>query len=122
VITFSLQQETEIVTATTYRVTNQILEAQGASPAVYVYKTLTQGFSHYASASDMEQYPDTLEVATLTAAAYYRLPRVVRTWDSVLMMNQDLASAIQRLQFLADELNVRQGTVIVNRTTIVRSA
>lgn len=120
-ITFSLHQATEIVTGSTYQVTNRVVMAEGASSAVYVYKTLTQEFSHYAAAVDMERYPDTYEVATVTAAPFYRLPVVVRTWDTVAMMDQDLTVSLRRLQYLADELNTYQGALVIDRTTVVRS-
>lgn len=122
VVTFTLHQVTAIVEGPAYRVNNTVVAAIDASPATYVFKTLTQAFSHYAGASDLEQWPDSYELAQLTGAAFYRLPTVIRTWDTVVRMNEDLATSLRRLQFLADELNAQQGSLIVDRTTVVQGA
>jgi hypothetical protein len=122
VVTFTLHQVTAIVDGPTYQVTNEVVAATDASPATYVYKTVTQAFSHYAGASDMEQWPDSYEVAQLTGAAFYRLPSLIRTWDTVVRMNEDLATSLRRLQFLADELNAQQGALVIDRTTVVQGA
>lgn len=119
-VTFTLHQVTAIVEGPAYRVTNEVTMAQGASPATYVFKTLTQEFCHYAVAADMTQWPDSYDVARLLGAAFYRLPLVARTWHTVALMNQDLAMSLQRLQFLADELNAQQGSLTIDRTTTVQ--
>lgn len=121
-VSFTLHQVTAIVDGPAYQVTNEVTAATSASPATYVYKTLTQAFSHYAAAADMEQWPDTYELAQLSGAAFYRLPRVIRTWDTVALMNTDLDMSLRRLQFLADEMNAQQGALVLDRTTVVQGA
>ena len=69
-VTFTLHQVTAIADGPVYQVTNEVVAATDASPAVFVFKTLTQAFSHYAGAGDMEQWPDTYAVAQLTGAAF----------------------------------------------------
>jgi hypothetical protein len=119
VVSFTLNQVTSIVNEVQYQVVNTVTAAVGASPAVYVFETTTQRFVRYASAGDMEQYPDSLELAQVLGFPFYRLPTVTRTWETVQLMNADLATSLYRLQSLADQLNAQQGSLIVDRTTTV---
>jgi hypothetical protein len=118
-VNFTLRQLTSIVDGNKYQVSNEVTEAVGASTSVYVYKTVNQQFSNYASAADMEQWPTSYEEAQVLGKAFYRLPQVVRTWDTLSQMNLDLAESLRRLQSLADELTVQQGAITIDRTTVV---
>jgi adenosylcobinamide amidohydrolase len=122
VVTFTLHQVTAIVDGPAYQVTNEVVAATDADTATYVFKTLNQQYSHYATAADMSQWPNSYEVAQLTGAAFYRLPRLIRTWDTVVAMNADLADSIRRLQSLADELNAQHGALVIDRTLVVQGA
>jgi hypothetical protein len=127
VVSFSLHQVTSLAAQVApkpplYQVTNEVVAATDASPAVYVFQTTTQKFTNYASAADMAQWPDSLEKAQVIDAAFYRLPKLVRSWDTVMQMNTDLAESVRRLQSLADEMNASQGTIIIDRTTTVVGA
>lgn len=124
---FTLRQVTSLVSqdfpkAPQYQVVNEVTAAVDASPAVYVFKTTTQKFSNYASAADMMKWPDSLALAQVTDAAFYRLPQLTRVWETVERMNEDLAMSLRRLQSLADELDAQQGSLIVDRTTVVVGA
>jgi hypothetical protein len=119
VVTFTLHQVTAIVDGNAYRVTNEVTAAVDASTATYVYQTANQKFSHYASAADMAQWPDTLALAQLSGAGFYRLPCVVRTWETVSQMNLDLSTSIRRLQSLADELNAGIAQLTLDRTIVI---
>jgi len=119
-VVFTLRQITAIFDGPIYQVTNQVTSAQLASPAAYVFATATQAFDHYASAVDMEQYPDSYEKAVLLGTKFYRLPTVVRRWSNVALMNDDLATSLRRLQSLADELTAQQGDLIVDRTIVIQ--
>jgi carbamoylphosphate synthase small subunit len=121
-VTFTLHQVTAIVDGPAYEVTNEVVAATDASTATYVYKTITREYSHYATAADMSQWPESAELAEVTGAAFYRLPRLIRTWDTVGAMNADLADSIRRLQSLADELNVQNGALVIDRTVVVQGA
>lgn len=121
-VTFTLHQVTAIVTGPAYSVTNEVTMATDASLAAYVFQTDTQTFSHYATAADIETWPDSLTSATFSGAAFYRLSSVTRTWETVVEMNTDLATSIQRLQSLADELNAQQGALTIDRTTVIQGA
>jgi hypothetical protein len=120
-VTFTLRQVTAFVGAqgTQYQVTNEVTAATDASPATYVYKTATQAFSHYASAADMQSWPDSYDEARLLNREFYRAATVVRTWDTVAQMNVDLDMSKRRIQSLADELTAKRGDLIIDRTTVV---
>lgn len=118
-VTFTLRQLTDIVDGNKYQVSNEVTASTDASKAVYVYKTANQQFSNYASAADMEQWPESLEQAQVLGKAFYRLPRVVRTWDTLSQMNLDLDDSMRRLQSLADELTAQRGAIVIDRTTVV---
>lgn len=118
-VSFTLQQTTAIVDTNKYQVTNTVVAAVGADSSVYVFKTVTQCFSHYASAADVLQWPTGYDVASLIGAAFYRLPNVTRTWDTVRRMNQDLAYSLYRAQSLANELTEQQGPLVGTTTTTV---
>lgn len=118
-VTFTLRQLTSIVDGTKYQVSNEVTAATDASTAVYVYKTATKLFSNYASAADMEQWPDSYEQAQVLGKPFYRLPQVVRTWDTLSQMNVDLSESVRRLQSLADELTAQHGAISIDRTTVV---
>jgi hypothetical protein len=119
VVTFTLRQLTSIVDGTKYQVSNEVTAATETSPAVYVYKTVNQQFSNYASAADMNQWPEGYEQAQVLGKAFYRLPQVIRTWDTLSQMNTDLDESIRRLQSLADELTAQRGAIVIDRTTVV---
>jgi hypothetical protein len=118
-VSFTLHQLTSIVAGPAYQVVNTVTAATDASLAAYVFQTSNQQFNHYATAADMDQWPDTYEKAQVTNAAFYRLPTITRTWDTVEDMNEDLDVSLRRLQSLADELNAQRGALIVDRTTTV---
>lgn len=122
-VTFTLHQATEVIEQPSdgphYRVHNEVTAATGASPAVFVFKTSTQAFDHYARAADLEQWPDSYEEALLRELAFYRAKILTRTWDTLADLSEDLAMTLQRTQRLANELNLQQGAIAVDRTTVV---
>jgi hypothetical protein len=119
VVSFTLNQLTSIVGGPRYQVTNQVTAATDADLSVYVFETSTQRFNHYAAAADMELFPNSYEQALLLGIAFYRLPIITRTWDTVQRMYADLDMSLRRLQSLADELNAQRGDLVINRTTVV---
>lgn len=116
---FTLQQTTAIVEVNKYQVVNTVILAVGADPNIYVFKTSTRRFSHYASAADVAQWPVDCDVASLTGAAYYRQPTVTRIWDTVRMMKADLAASLFRARSLASELTEQQASLVGTTTTTV---
>lgn len=120
-VSFKLHQVTRIV-GDAYEVTNEVTEAHDANTATYVFKTVNQAFSNYASAADMEKWPASYAEAQLANTAFYRLPKLVRKWDTVAQMNEDLDTSVRRLQSLADELNAQRGALEIDRTVTVVGA
>ncbi len=117
--TFSLRQVTSIVDGNKYQVSNEVTAATDADTATYVYKTANQEFSNYASAADMQQWPIGYEQAQVLNVLFYRLPALIRTWDTVPEMNDDLDTSVRRLQSLADEMNALRGDIVIDRTTVI---
>lgn len=120
-VSFSLSQNTTVIDGPLYRVNNEVSTASGASPAVFVFKTLTQEFSHYATVADLEAYPDTYAQAANDGAAFYRQTSVTRDWETVALREADLTLTKSRLQFLANELNALQDSLVSNTTTVITS-
>lgn len=118
-VSFTLRQVTRIVNNEQYEVANEVTAATDASPAVYVFKTVNQAFSNYASAADMASWPDSYEEAQVLGKLFYRLPRLTRVWDTLSQMNEDLDMSIRRLQFLSDELTAQRGTIEIDRTASI---
>lgn len=121
-VSFSLHQVTSIVDGPGYQVTNEVVAATDASPATYVFATATQAFSNYASAADMEKWPDSYDEAFLQNKQFYRQPKLIRTWKTVAEMNADLDMSIRRLQSLADELTAQRGDLVIDRTTVIQGS
>jgi hypothetical protein len=122
VVSFTLRQVTDIIDGPLYQVTNEVTAAADAQLETYVYKTSTQVFSYYATAADMSLWPNSYALAQLAGAAFYRMAVLVRAWDTVIQMNEDLDMSVSRLQLLADELNAQRGVLIIDRTTVVTGA
>jgi hypothetical protein len=122
VVSFTLRQVTAIVDGPAYKVTNQVVSATDSDVYAFVFNAASQKFSHYATAADMQQWPTSLALAQVTNAEFYRLDTVVRTWPSVEEMNDDLADTVRRIQRLADELNQVNGSLTIDRTTVIQGA
>ena len=118
-VSFTLRQVTRIVNNDQYEVANEVTSATDSSTAVYVFKTVNQAFSNYASAADMANWPASYEEAQVLGKLFYRLPRLTRVWDTLSQMNEDLDMSMRRLQFLSDELTAQRGTIEIDRTTTI---
>lgn len=119
-VSFTLRQVTSIVDGPAYQVLNEVTAATNADVFVFVYDASSQKFSHYATAADVEQYPTSLALAQVMGQPFYRLASVTRTWTSVSDMNDDLSDTMRRVQSLANELNAQQGSLIIDRTTVIQ--
>jgi hypothetical protein len=118
-VSFSLRQITSVVTGPLYRVNNTVDAATDAPIQIFVFKTLTQVFSHYATVADLETYPDTYAEAVADDLAFYRLAEVERDWETIEEMESDVAMTQSRVQFLANELNAVQVGVPSDTTTLI---
>jgi len=119
VVSFTLHQVTSIQTGPLYRVNNTVTAAVGASPAAFVYKTLTQAYDHYATAADMESWPDSLASAQQNGKEFYRLTSVQRDWATVSEMNADLTVTKSRIQLLASDLARLQDGAVIDETVTI---
>jgi hypothetical protein len=123
VVSFTLHQTTSYVdqanAAPRYRVVNQVTASVGASEAVFVYKTATQVFEHYASAADMDRWPDTYEEAVTGNLAFYRVSSVSRDWDTLTETYADLDETLRRIRSLANELTAQRGTIAGETITTI---
>lgn len=102
-----------------YRVNNLVDDSTDAPPEVFVFKTLTQVFSHYATVADLEAYPDTYAQAVADDLAFYRLAEVQRDWETVAEQETDVTMTQARVQFLANELNALHGEIASDTTTVI---
>lgn len=124
-VSLTLHQVTAIVsptppeTAPLYQVNNTITVAVGIDDAVFVYKTLTQKFDHYAYASDMEEWPDSYDAANQAGLAFYRQSSVTRNWPSVEQMQSDLSISQSRLQALCNDMILLQSGIVIDQTTVI---
>lgn len=121
-VSYTLRQVTAVVDGPAYKVTNQVTAATNSDVNTFVYNAASQKFSHYATAADMQTRPIGYPMAQALGAEFYRLDSVVRTWPSVAEMNNDLSETLRRIQFLADELNQANGSLIIDRTTVIQGA
>ena len=95
-----------------YRVKNEILAATGVDSGVFVYKTATQKFSHYATFADMETWPNLYEAAVQAGKPFYRAASVQRDWTTIKDMKCDLTITVARLQALLNDVADVQGSVL----------
>lgn len=119
VVTYQLRQQTSVQDGPLYRVNNSITEAVGSSPAVFVYKTDTLAFDHYATVADLETWPDSYDQAIVLGAGFYRLSSVQRDWPTIQRMNEDLGLTVARVTGLAKQLSAVQGSVTIDRTVTI---
>lgn len=121
-VSYTLRQVTAIVDGPAYKVTNQVTAATDSDVNVFVYNATSQNFSHVALAADMLTLPVGYPMAQSLGAEFCRLDNVVRTWASAGELSNDLAETLRRVQALADELNQVNGSLIIDRTTVIQGA
>ena len=115
-MTIQLHQVTSILDGPLYRVKSDVLAATGIDKAVFVYKTATQAFDHYALAADMERYPNTYEEAVQSSAVFYRKMSVQRDWPTTLLMRSDVEITQARIQALLNSMAVAEGSLTIDIT------
>lgn len=122
-VRFTIRQTTTEVPQTgdapLYRVANQVISAIGASPSVFVHRTDTGAFDHYANAGDMDRWSDSREEALMHGHGFYRLDTVSRTWTSLGEVHMDLDTTLRRVRALARELRIQRAPINGTRDTII---
>jgi hypothetical protein len=121
-VTFDLHQVTTALDGPVYRVFQEITDAVNSSKAVFVFKTLTQEYSHIATIMDMRTYPDSYAQAVLDGADFYRLEEVTRDWLTVSLMVDDVNTGVIRVQLLASSLTDEEGLLEIDRTVVLTGA
>jgi len=99
-----------------YQVTHQILEATDIDPNVFVYKTATGVFDHFAVLADMEEYLTSKAAAETAGDLFYRQSVVTRTWDTINEMEADISIGKSRIQLLIDD--TKNNGIVFGNTTI----
>lgn len=112
---------TNVEGGASYLVTNVVTASFGVDKSVFVFKTDTGKFSHYATPADMEALPTSQEVAVADDALFYRQSSLARTWTTISEMNDDLSLTKSRLQSLAREVSKIQGSAIVDQVVEIRA-
>jgi hypothetical protein len=122
VVTIQLRQITSILQdGPLYRVQNTVEKATGISPALFVYKTVTQLFDHYATAADIATYPDSYDEAVATNAAFYRQPSVIRDWKTTQNLLEDVQVTQARLRAVVNDVARVNGSLQSDATLIISS-
>lgn len=122
VVVFTLRQITSVLDGPIYRVRNEVTAAENASTSVFVYRTSTAEFDHYASARDMTLWPDSRAAAQTAGLEYYRQTFVQRDWESVTELVSDVNLSWERVQLLASELTEEAGLLTIDRTLVLEGA
>lgn len=104
-----------------YTVTNTVTAAIGISPAVFVFKTETGAFDHYATPADMDALPTSQVDASIAGLGFYRQPSVQRVWTTISAMNDDLTITKARLSALAREVSQVQDSLTIDQTTEIQA-
>lgn len=112
-------QTSAVAGGASYAVTNVITDSTGIDPGVFVFKTDTKLFDHYATAPEMDSVPSSWEAAAAVGAGFYRQPSVTRTWTTISAMNEDLSVTKARLGTLAREVSQIQGAIVTDQTTVI---
>ncbi len=107
--------------AASYSVTNTVVSSVGISPAVFVFKTETGKFDHYATPPDMDSLPASREEAVVAGLGFYRQSAVQRVWPTISAMNEDLAVTRARLAGLAREVSKIQGALTIDQTVEIQA-
>lgn len=118
-VTIQLRQVTSVVDGPLYRVKNTVEKASGISSALFVFKTITQKFDHYATVADLENYPDNYDDAQSEGSTFYRLPEVIRDWDTIDDMLEDMRVTKQRLQAVVNDVTRLNGELPSDTTTTI---
>jgi hypothetical protein len=105
----------------TYKVVNEVTASMGIAMEVFVFRTDTGVFSHYATPADLELLPTSQAVAVSNSVGFFRQSSVTRIWTKISEMNEDLALTKTRLQALSREVAKTQGTLLVDQVVEIRA-
>lgn len=90
-----------------YQATSVVEAARGIERALFVYRTDTQRFDHYATPADLATVPTSLDLAMASRLPFYRQDNLTRTWPTLGLMQDDLVATETRLRKLVREVAAR---------------
>lgn len=117
-VSISLRQTTQVTSndnGATYQATNVVEAARGISRELFVYRTDTQGFDHYATSADLATVSPSLDLARANRLPFYRQESLTRVWPSLELMQADLADTEARLRDLAREVSERGAASVIDK-------
>lgn len=117
-VSISLRQTTLVTSndnGASYQATSVIEAAHGIERALFVYRTDTRRFDHYATPADLATVPVSLELAIENRLPFYRQETLTRVWLSLRLMQDDIAMTEARLRGLAREVSGRGSASIIDK-------
>lgn len=117
-VSISLHQTTQVTSdddGASYQVTNVVESARGIDRELFVYRTDTQRFDHYATPADLAVIPTSLDLATANRLPFYRQESLTRSWPSLELMQADVAMTESRLRGLAWEVSERGAASVIDK-------
>lgn len=116
-VNISLHQTTSVTAVddgAVYSVTSVVENASGIDPALFVFKTDTQRFDHYATLADLANVPTSLDVAVVERLSFYRQSRLTRAWPTLRLMQDDLMVTRARLTRVVREASFSQDSAVID--------
>ncbi len=120
-VSVDIRQQTWVLDGPLYRVKTSVVAAQGVSTALFVFKTVSDAFDHYATVADLIRWPDNKADALSQTLGFYRQAIVQRDWSNVDQMNRDLMVTVERLQAVVDDWDSSNTTTALDRTLTLTS-
>lgn len=123
-VSISLHQTTTVTPASggaSYQATNVVEASFGIDRAVFVFRTDTQGFDHYATAADLAVVPVSRDLALAERLPFYRQDTLTRTWPTLELMQMDLNNTQVRLRALARDHASSVGSVVIDQTIVIEA-
>ncbi len=117
-VSISLRQTTQVTSndnGAAYQATNVVESASGIDRELFVYRTDTHKFDHYATSADLATIPTSPDVATANRLPFYRQDHFTRIWPNLELMQADLADTQGRLRNLAREVSVLGAASVIDR-------
>lgn len=123
-VSISLRQTTSVTqndNGASYQATSVVEAAQGIERALFVYRTDTQRFDHYATSADLATVTTSLDLAIANRLSFYRQEILTRAWPSLDLMQDDLAMTERRLRALASEVSQRGSAAVIDKLVVIEA-
>lgn len=117
-VSISLRQITQVTSndnGASYQATSVVEAARGIDRALFVYRTDTRRFDHYATPADLVTVPISLELAVKNSLPFYRQDNLTRVWLSPGLMQDDIVMTETRLRSLAQEMSDRGSASVIDK-------